>query len=322
MDQEAIDGAWHFTRVSLERLDSILDSAWSWLQIERKRRIKGDVEKQLRQWMPNVTGADPAERKEHRKRIRKSVTAGFDIHGNERRIIVSFQSGRKLVVERFSQAIEDNSTANDRPTGFDVQLKCARMSLEIIYSGGLFSSLRVYTYPSNVAGLTGFIAKVRQWAEDASVPRWQQIWRNWVGWHWFVVLVAISLIASIMSSIDKTGSKKQLAHAAHELLKDGISEDERQRADELILALLSNYQPSTPKNLVAERVVMFMLGMLVLSVPFSFAPKTTIGIGAGIKSIRRQVAWATTVKWLGSFLFFGVCASLLATYRYEAAKTK
>jgi len=95
------------------------------------------------------------------------------------------------------------------------------------------------------------------------------------------------------------------------MLKQGLNEQQRQRALEIILALESDYVPAGMPQVQKPSTAWFwwFAGIgLAISTLISFPPRTQIGIGRGESRIKQWKAW---IRFISVFIPSSILLPLL-----------
>ena len=104
--------------------------------------------------------------------------------------------------------------------------------------------MRLSGSPGNSEVVKEFVGKFEFWADGLNVPQWQRIWRSLSGLQWVLFFVLMSIGATLTANVESAKRAGKWKSQAHELLQEGISDDEEREAIEVTLALLSEYPTS------------------------------------------------------------------------------
>ncbi|GEM_PF-5503630 len=312
-----VRGPWFLNQIELEELDVILEEQEAQLQSYAKKKIDQEVlddvqsEKRLseRYKLPKEINWEEKE-KEIRGRLEDS--SRFAV---ERTILMCYVDGKKLSVNSFSEAMRHPESTNSYIEGFIVSLKCAGISCTVKLDDD-YQCFSINVYPENLKESQEIFRAFQHWAITHQPPKWQSLWLSAPRLLslWFFVMAIVFLASFGISE----NSKFLLKEQAHKMISAGIAQKDSLKAQELMLALLSNYSPPT-STIVVSRWYIWLLGVgSVLAIILCVKPsKIYVGVGKGR-------IWVRNWRWWLNFVFYTIPASLflslLASIIFEKIK--
>lgn len=309
--EATLSGPWLVDTDRLEALDKILDDEWERLAKRNREAIQNELDKriedsfEIRLAKETEGELSPTTLESIRKQVETSIRNSYGYKEN-RKVTIFYEGDRRVEVESFQEATRQSSLLEGIPVRFDVEGVCGDISFEINidkYRG----ALNISTSPETVSEAKELFAALHRWGATNRPPKWQQIWKTWNGIQWAFWLIAVcgGLIAVV---IPGNPYKAQ----ARELVRNGVSQENQQRALELLLAMQSDYRPEQDPVLPAWYLLL-LFGGLVVCLVTSFIPKSILGIGKGQDRIKLWRLWFGFVFYLvPSFVFLNIIWPLIS----------
>jgi hypothetical protein len=274
-------GPWLIDFQRLEELDRILDTTWTRLLAHRDERIKQETDKES-QKIP------VGKREAERKWIEQRATANVEYKPPSRALNIKFRSGKSLKASSFKEASLERAIQDELPSAFSVRMTAARIEIEMDLERYTDHRLSFSVAPANTTISKEIAHDIERWVKANRPARWVSFWRasGATIWYPFMLILFLSL-AFFTTDVDTY--KKQLKAEARELLKGGLSEQEKSRALEILVTLESDYVPADFPQTARPSTSWFWwlagIGGLVCTL-ISFPPRTHFGLGKGENRIK------------------------------------
>lgn len=165
-------------------------------------------------------------------------------------------------------------------------------------------SLRVS--PENIPEARELFVSLKQWMATVAPPKWLHFWRRFVGLQWLIWIIAIVVIV-VTAGDPKEQAKRTYQQQAHELLKDGLTQENQLKATETLLALQSGYVPSNQSARTPGWFLFLLFGGFLVCIASSILPSAVLGIGRGQDRIKfwRKWIWLVFIA-VPSFVFLNI----------------
>ena len=318
---------WLIDSEGLEALDVILDEEEARLLKRNEDRLNAQVERELQDdWfvkskistldtieLRKNLGLDSADRQGdeepqkvvaqdrsreavlqeikqgRREEIRaKLVTASYSDYLQSRSLTIRLKKNKKVVVKSFGEALREQSLMEEEPVGFTFALRTGeiRCTIDMRDDG----SLDISVSPEHLQESRELFAALQRWAAPKRPPIWQRFWVlfNPIQWGFWITLL---LVSGLIVNDSKSYAKETFRNQAHQLLKDGISQDEQIKAIETILAIQAEYIPPGQQSGTPGWLKLLIFGGFAICLVLTFPPKSLIGIGKGQVAIVRWRKW-------------------------------
>ena len=307
------DGPLILASDDLLELDKVLQLEWERLAKHEEELIERTVAEETRGWAvpPPFAGREEEQRQkdisqEVRSRIeRREEQLREDIsqrvrlrieNDRLRSLTMLLTGGEKLAVENFAEAEKHHELMRGSVTGFELQMRRGNVRLGIRVQRRAYDGIEIEARPAESEDARQLFGALRNWVQKIRLPGWQRVWAAGGGslafmvWPLYLLLVLWILLTSLMS--DNRGT---LRAQAHQLLKNGVTTAEQNKAIELLLALESDYDiGAKPRGMTGRGWILLVCGAAV-ALAVSIPPKTTIGIGRGRAAVKRWRAWVRFV---------------------------
>jgi len=277
---------------SLRELDSILAEQMQSLRSLQSQMVEERVDETIEESRKGGTLGMDVE--EERKRYRKIFRSGH--LGNESTsLVLYFSNGGRLKAKSFQEAAAHAEISQNLATSFNLSVECGTISLRMTAESDSFDTeLTLDVSPSDVEASKNLFSALKRWLREIQAPRLQQWWctighARFVPWTAFVIALFIALGASL-GNPDSNYYKEQ----ARELVKQGISPANQQKALETLLALESDYIAPVSHG-VGHWFWFFFIGGTIVCLILSYPPKIVLGLGVGEDKIVRWRRWTRLV---------------------------
>ncbi len=304
-----IEGPWLVDRAALDELDQIIEREFSVLvkrnEDELKKEVQHFIEKR------KAIELDEAKLERRARDEEKSLRERWD-YRRERRVSVDI--GHVTVNgNSVAEAAKHPVLANATPRGLWARFEVGYTECELSLGRWDRASARLEVRCSDAGTRNSLFGAMRQWVEKAAPPKWQQLWYRvgavplWLGFS-FIAPVFFVVINALSSQ-----GGNPYRQEAHDLLRHGLSPDKQSKAIELLLALVSDYRPTSEKVTVPIWSYIFLFGALLVCIALSIGPKVIVGLGRGESRIRSWRRWFSILFWgIPAWIVSVVAGNLLA----------
>jgi len=334
----SVRGPWLIDADKLEELDNILGEEEARLLKRNEERLNAEVERQLqgdyvvdskmhqlklrkllRDDSPPKEGEEPARnaeepdreaeiekiKGERRNEIRSNlVTRGYGGYLQSRSLTIRLKKNKKVIVKSFGEALREQSLSEEMPDGFTFDLRSGDITCTIDMRQN--GSLDISVSPEHLPESRELFATLQRWAGPTRPPTWQRFWMSLNPIQWALWLCLL-MVSGLMIDDSKSHAKEAFRNQAHQLLKDGISQDEQIKAIETILALQADYVPVGQQSRTPGWFMLLIFGGFAICVVLTFTPKSLIGIGRGQEAIGRWRKWMRFVFMIvPGFIFLNI----------------
>jgi hypothetical protein len=304
---------WFIDTDKLEALDKLLDEEWLRLSARTEAQLSTNIEEKLKS---DFSLELARMRKEHfneeevaqkRRTELRDQLKEFSLYTEERSITIYLKKNKKLPVKSFSDALREPILLEEIPIGFEARLKSGEItsSIKLIRGNG---SLEITVSPEHISESKELFAAMQRWAIAARPPRWQQIWLLLNPGQWLIWLFLLWLPLAFLTDT-KTAAANQYKAQAHQILKNGVTQDNQVKVVEIILALQSDYIPQHISQSAAYPgwYKLLFFGGFIVCVVLSITPKSMLGIGKGQEAINHWRSWMRIVFIIvPSFVFLNI----------------
>lgn len=288
---EKLGGPWLLDEKALEDFDGIVDSEWERLTLLRESEVNTEAERRVGERREHFGGWTSDEEQAYREEVRKELREPSQ-YPHRRTLEIKFKSGRTLVTNSFADAKRDAATHGEVAIGFSFRMKSGERTgeVELPYYG---NDLRVSASPQGSSPSLELFLALREWAIRYRAPRWQRLWRSQLYWLW--MLFGVLLLTTTIALAG--GSPKFAKEEARRLLSGGLqTTEEKERALELTLSLLADYQPEGTGEPGMPGWYLLLNGAAFISCfILSFRPSVTLGIGRGCARLKWWRWWMRIV---------------------------
>ena len=282
-----IKGPWILVEAQLEELDEVLNAIEEKIDQSYEIELEKEVEKELprlRQWEENLT-KDEAE---------LEVKNSYPFSNNEKFAVLLSKDGKKLKDATIIGLLKDKNINDFAPTELQIEIKKGNINFKLeinsTYNGEL--QTRISISDDSFANDINYL--LNKWIRKHQPNRVVQTWNSTIHFFIFPMFILLFFITSQLLETDNDNYKEELKKEGNELLTNGISITEENRAIELILKLETDYVPlnyENESNLNSNIFKVWIYGSICL-ILIGIRPRTTIGIGR-----KKRLAWFYK-KWI------------------------
>src|ERR1700687_4999655 len=202
---------------------------------------------------------------------------------------ILLKGGKRLSGRTFKEASAHPEVVTSRVVGLGMELSNGGETRCSFSLGGPWTkNLRLSVSGANQQDRERLFIPLRNWVSDCQAQGWQRAW-NWAassGIQWFLWWAALGVSATILG----WKGNSPYGDAAHKLLANGLDSKDLTKALELILALESDYRP-TSSNEIPLWFLLVTFGGLLVCIALSIHPHVEIGLGRGKARLRLWSLW-------------------------------
>jgi len=226
-------------------------------------------------------------------------------HGfkNEKSLTILLPNGRELKSSSFKEAMNHIASQNEVARGFEytATVGSTTASVKLIpprkdkkNDGQEEPFFEIKVSPPGSSASYEIFGELNNWADSLEVP----LWRRWLVLElrpWFRIGLGCSIVFLLLTLLNTspgpTEYKESLKQQARALLHDGINEQNKTKALELVLALESDYIPAGTQPKKARKPIAWYLIIVYIFGFLSFTPTLCIAIWAGKGRLRWWNWW-------------------------------
>lgn len=284
-----LDGPWLVDRPSLQELETLIERCWDRLLSKENEIANIRAQNNWDRYYATRTDLSPEERERKLALLKEEENSRLR-SARKKEINLDLREGKTFISDSLSHALKDPALTNENPKGLTIQLSSGissvNLSLEVFFRPK--SSIRVSPEREDLS--KEIFVELREWAHKVRVPLWQRILNSIGGFLFYAWLFSMLLATTFIGKPDDI-AVEQSRKEAHQLLVDGISQDEVPKAIEVLLKIESKYATKQAEvTLPLWFKLAFWVG-LVISLMLYIRPKLVIGIGKGVAKINLWRGW-------------------------------
>lgn len=299
-----VEAPWLLSKADLEGLDEELAQAWEKLEGRRSEQL----EQARTEALSELRKTDPEAEVQDVERHMLSPSA-YQLDKSSRKCVFALDGGTRVETTTIGEALKRRDVLEKRVDSFHVSLSSGDIEVTV---DSRWRGLDLETKPDSDPLGQEVFERLLHWKDAVEQPPWVIRWKSWsIGG---IILAMLPLYFLFLTFIPTDASSNATAwrREAWNLLQDGLTAEEQQRAIEVLLASQAQYpaprgalQPPTASAGLRRLRIIFLaaiVGFVVLGLP----PKSTVGLGPGAKQLRRY-------RWWISFVSKALPISLFAT---------
>jgi hypothetical protein len=296
-------GPWLLDREQLLELDRIISQHWDSLLRYREQEIEEEVEKEINDRKKDARHQSADDREKIHQRLDSSY-----LFFKEKRLTLSNADGTQIKTNDFTSIMQHPDIEDRIVKGFSYTIKCAGIECQLILRS-YNSTITLDVSPGTVEEARSLFVAIKGWLNRTKAPLWQRIVRReWIYGTWWLVFAYALFMGIPLSSHEITPEWEQLKHA-HNLLKNGIGDNEVKDSVATTLAIISEYDK--PKSHIVlscpSWYVCLLIAIFFLCLILTILPKIVFGIG---KSERSIICWR---RWL-HFISYTIPIIILSSF--------
>jgi hypothetical protein len=280
---ERFSGIWLLDDDALKAFDEVVEEEWNRLQQKTEQNIRQEIENEIIRRQNKEQNLTPDRLDDLRQEIRIGIEKHYPYTKKRRTLTIYLASGQKLPVSSFKEAFENPDINCQMPKEFNLKINTESVDCEVEMEKNKIS---IRVSPDDIPEASTIFLKFEQWAKRFRSPLplyWWKEFRFLLLWCLLLFIFFLGLSAGILYQ-----EKDQFKKEAEILLKDGISEAEIPRAIGLMLSKVYGVTPTSTDLHLKPWFKVFLPLAVILLIICCFPPTSTIGIGEGVNSVRRQ----------------------------------
>lgn len=317
----SIPGPWLIEGESLVSLDELLTHELAILDGIRKRELNNEVKRSLsRLRAESYFAAKSDDRKKEAEKENKAHVIKYSEHRHvTREVVVALANGQKVKAESFSEILRVPEAQSGTVESCEVEIRCGEFRASIAFPKYYGQSMEISVSPPSKEAAAQFFVRIEQWAQSNASPKWVRMWRDL---HPLPLTIAPAILGALsLAGVSEQVSTPDIRESARNLLKADLTTEEQAEAFQLILSSIAA-SPAPQRKMVAEPWFVVAAGITALMcVLLWFPPKSAIGIGTGVRSIKRWRTWLWIVSVvIPGFAFMGVFSSIVGSALFESLR--
>jgi hypothetical protein len=267
-------GPWLLPESALTKLDEIVNAEW-----ENLHRRREEIMVELADWQKDWRGRET------------------------RKVAISCQGGKTVAVTTFAEALRSPEMFSEKPTGFALHLQSAEIQgdLELNSLGSMSLSVR----PAEAPEAGELFVVLRRWMLEFRPSTWQRIWKHSFGLHWALWFLVVWVAGFFLPQVPDS-AHQSLVSEGQKLLAGGLDHQEVTPAVEVLLKLAVTRE--VKKIAITSWFEVLFFGGLGVALLLSIPPKTSIELGAGVRSFRFWKQWVRFIGFTLPTFTFGTFA--------------
>lgn len=299
-----VEDPWLLSKDDLESLDEELAQAWEELEGRRSERLEQARTEDLNE----LRKTDPEAEAKDLKR-RRPWSSAYELEKSARKCVFALEGGTRVETTTVGEALKRRDILDKRVESFHVSLSSGDIEVTV---DSRWRGLDIETKPDSDPLAQEIFERLLHWKDAVEQPPWVIRWKSWSIGAMILAMLPLYFLLLTFTPTDASRNANAWRQEAWNLLEDGLTPEEQQRAIEVLLASQAQYPaprgalqpPTASAGLRRLRIVLLaaVAGLVVLGLP----PKSTVGLGPGAKQLRRY-------RWWISFVSKAIPISLFAT---------
>jgi hypothetical protein len=223
-----------------------------------------------------------------------------ELEVSQRFSVLRLDDGLRVEALTLEEALEKRDVLETRTIGFEVTMSSGERKVAV--SSHWLGSIRLESKPDSDEIAQRIFDRLLHWREKVQSPRWVVAWKRWNLLGGLLVALPLYVLAMslVLPSLDRNASAWR--EQARQLLNDGLSDAEENRALEILLASQAQYpapqDTATPQATPPLLRLMRITSIAFIIVLFAVAnpPRNTIGLGPGVRRLLFYQWWMRLVS--------------------------
>lgn len=287
----------------LKKLEEIVNEEWRNLVEHKDKEITRVAEEEFEDRLSRGYYKELTEDEQKAKlaEIKKAKRESYRLGREEKKVTLHLKDGSSVRLGSFSEAFRNIEVQGKKVVGFGLEIDCGEVNCDLQLESN-YKQMRVTVRPKNLRVSYELFLGLKQWMDNVKAPLWQRIVKRLYGAHWFFLVWVFIIGLGLME-----GARRDWAHIerAHELLENGITENEYDLAIETMLAIVSEFdKPKGGVRNIPNWYKCSLVGIILACIAVSFIPTVVIGIGKGEKTIILWRRWLRFISITVPIIFF------------------
>lgn len=301
----------------LKNLDYIVEQEWPNLLEYKKSTIQkvsiDSLNDRLKQGL--YKEKSEADTKAELEKIEKQTSGSYRFKDEEVVLNLSFKDGNSIRLKSFSEAFKNRDIQDTKIVGFKLKVDCGEVTSDL-YCEPRYSRMKLEVRPQDTRISNDLFLEFKRWMDNVKAPFWQRFVRKFDHFHWFIIFM--TLLFSMMFGIGKVSPDWPKIKQAHELLQNGIKEDEYGVALEIILALQSDFGKPEAITVFSLWYKILIISGIITCILLSSIPKVVLDIGKDENKVRK---WRSYLRFISITIPITIFSSFIWPYLQSLVKT-
>jgi uncharacterized membrane protein YhaH (DUF805 family) len=287
-----INCPWLLDREQLLELDRIIAQHWESLLSYREHKIEEKVEAEINKRKKDV----PYQATDDREKIRQHIEYLYDFK-KTKNVTLFNSDGTQIKASDFASVIQHPDIEDRTVKGFRYSINCAEIECDLVLRS-YNSDITLDVSPGTIEEARALFIAIKGWMNRAKAPLWQRIARgSFYGWWWSIFIFILIFSFGIFTK-NISPEWQQIKHA-HDLLKNGIDDNDIKDSVTTMLAIVSEYEKPNAHTEFSfpNWYICLLIAILFLCLILTFLPEIVLGIGKGELSIIWWRRWLHFISY-------------------------
>lgn len=283
-------GPFLLEKEDIEKLDNLLNVISNKLTLSNDNQIREEIFKEHSGFDVNI------DKKFELKRKR------YPFDQKQRNVFLHLKSKRKLHSSSFEDLLRELVHNDEEPDGIEISYSNGKNSFDLSINSGYYDEKLKYSIKCQDELLyKDLVFEIESWIDTVKPSPIVKIW-NQNGGIAYITLFIFFLIFTILNGINDKDARDYYQDELNELAKEqiqrGTNDTTIYNSIDLLLKLASDYVPNdyiSKKEVFKESLIYKMryilISIVVLAIVINIPPKTTIGLGKGVHTLKKRKLW-------------------------------
>jgi hypothetical protein len=287
-------GPWLFDPESLEKLDRLIDSSFESMRERRQIAIQADLSRQRESLLGSgYTGESVGALSDELKQQTERKFA------ESRKLTIFLKDLGTVEGESFTELAGAARTHEQIPLAFSLKARSGPTRIDVILWGLGDSKLDIAVSSDDDLFAEELFGRLRHWAWDIQPSKRLQLWINGTNFGGLLIYLLCLIFVFTLAIIAAPSPGPSLVRQqAREIAKQGVTQANETKAIELLLSMVSGYEPTpTPsvQRFPGLRFYAYFAAAFFVVIAFKNPPHGAIGLWAGKRLVERQRKWIAFV---------------------------
>lgn len=283
-----INGPWIINKKAIEELDHVIKGIEE--EIEKSYQI--EIDKMVIQEMDE----NKLKKEEARRRVEKRI---IDIYGKKHKyknIVIRNKQGFNITDNDLLNIIKQTNNEQYNPESLYIRIEKGENKFILEIGSGYDGELSFSIDVKSDEIYSEIKYKIDKWIDNYMPKKIEKIWSKWGGWY-IVFILPFIFSMWFMASIDES-KIKEIEKQTKKILVNGIAEDEKIQAIEIILRYIVSEKEEVDLSGILDRGNIIILGwILFITLVIIIKPITIIGIWKNKHRAKRYKVWMKFVLY-------------------------
>jgi len=288
-----VDGPLLIERPALEKLHNIIESTYERISSKNDLDLEQKVEERYQKiYSYNSENESNEEIIKKKENLKKGMLEEYSFIKSKE--VIAKIGGKKYFTESSLQKlIRAPELSKENVKSLTVQYGAGENIVFIELAPSEYSCLLLRIRPENNDISKEIFAELSDWVYQIQAPLWQRIWGKIKGYHWLIFFIFFGVCLGSIESPQEI-AQNNYRSKAHQLINEGLTNNNLVQAVDLILKIQSKYVPEFQERQyysINKWAGIILIISLLISIILSFLPTLVIGIGKGINKITFWKLW-------------------------------